>query len=152
MKIILALFALSLSIQGQDSLDNPLNSEVSGASSFVTCDECRNSFKMQEDLAFKNDGFHTRSVTIFQKDKIVFERYSPETSMDKPHRLWSMTKSVSSLLIGARITEGKIKLKHSGKLKNQRKKQRNQKLKERGDKYYCFLNITVSSGSHNLNN
>ncbi len=77
---------------------------------FKVCSSCSSSFNTQEKVIFNDSSLDTRSVLIYQNDEIVYERYSDVTSAQKPHRLWSMSKSISSLLIGVRIQEGKLKL------------------------------------------
>lgn len=64
------------------------------------------SFKDQEDIAFDPRGkFSTNSVLIVRDQTILYERYANGFDKEKPHRLWSMTKSLSSLLVGMRLKD-----------------------------------------------
>lgn len=119
--IIKTLVFLSLlrPLLAQDSTgpqnDRPLPVEISD---FKVCENCQSYFKNQEQFAFgESPQFHndpvkwsTHSILIMQGGEIVSERYAKHFSIDKPHRLWSMTKSISSLLIGLRAHEGHLSL------------------------------------------
>jgi len=82
---------------------------------FKVCQNCFSQFSEQEQMSFNIQNQeatpNTRSILIIKSDVIVYERYSHETSITKAHRLWSMSKSIASLLIGRRIFEDKMALK-----------------------------------------
>lgn len=63
------------------------------------------SLKQQEDLAFYQGQWRTNTVLILRDNEVVYEKYAPGFERDKPQRLWSITKSLSSLLIGIRLNE-----------------------------------------------
>ena len=52
---------------------------------------------------------YTNALLIIKDDKIVFERYRNFTNADTRFLSMSMAKSITSILIGAAVTEGKIK-------------------------------------------
>ncbi|MEH6628853.1 MAG: serine hydrolase [Motiliproteus sp.] len=54
-----------------------------------------------------------RSLLVIKDDKLVFERYSSELTRDHNYELYSITKSVTSLLAGMLIAEGKLSLDDS---------------------------------------
>lgn len=69
-------------------------------------------FNHAETFAFKqNSGTH--ALVIYQNDQIQLEKYSAEFGPNKKHIAWSISKSVSSTLIGALVAEDKIKIKNS---------------------------------------
>ncbi len=51
----------------------------------------------------------TDSMLILHKGNLVYERYAGGWDKDKPHAMYSVTKSVVSALVGVAIQEGKIK-------------------------------------------
>ncbi len=52
----------------------------------------------------------TRAVIIIHDGKIIAERYAPGITRDTPLIGWSMTKSVTSALVGILVGEGKLSL------------------------------------------
>ncbi|MCF8058464.1 MAG: beta-lactamase family protein [Bacteriovoracaceae bacterium] len=60
----------------------------------------------QEDLAFHSlKKWQTNAVLIIKNDEIVYEKYANDFTQTRPHRLWSISKSFSSALIGKRLSE-----------------------------------------------
>ncbi len=101
----------------QEGTQEEAKAQVNSPSEFRQCTDCQSYFHNQEQFAFGEAPhlrgaapWRTHSVLIFQGGEIVSERYSKETAQNKPHRLWSMTKSISSLLIGIRQQEGGLSL------------------------------------------
>jgi len=114
LKILMTFSILPSFLFAQEIPDNTIAPE----SSFKVCPVCFSNFKTQESIAFpttqkENKKWDTQSVLIIQDGQIVYERYNKNTSQNDPQRLWSMSKSVSSLLIGIRSYQNKIKLDQS---------------------------------------
>lgn len=49
--------------------------------------------------------FHTNGLVIVREGKIVFQKFAPGHSFHTKHRLWSVSKSFTSLLLGVLIKE-----------------------------------------------
>lgn len=77
-----------------------------------------NKWRDQETIAFNPEAkWQTNSVVIFHKDRIVYERYENGFNNEKPHRVWSVSKSLSSALWGIRLQElGKNENIHASQL------------------------------------
>ncbi len=54
-------------------------------------------------------GGKNESLLVLQKGKLVYEHYADGWDAEKPHAMYSVTKSVLSALVGIAIGEGKIK-------------------------------------------
>jgi CubicO group peptidase (beta-lactamase class C family) len=52
----------------------------------------------------------TRAVVVVYKGRIIAERYAPGFDRDTSHQSWSMTKSVTSALIGVLVKQGRLQL------------------------------------------
>ncbi|MCE5291213.1 MAG: beta-lactamase family protein [Nocardiaceae bacterium] len=52
----------------------------------------------------------TRAVVVVHDGKIIAERYAPGFTKDTPQISWSMTKSLTNLLVGRLVYEGKLNL------------------------------------------
>jgi CubicO group peptidase (beta-lactamase class C family) len=50
----------------------------------------------------------TRAVTVVYKGDLIAEQYAPEITKDTPLIGWSMTKSITSALVGIRVKQGKL--------------------------------------------
>jgi CubicO group peptidase (beta-lactamase class C family) len=57
----------------------------------------------------RDDKLDVRSLLVVKDDKLVFERYSDGLGRDHNYELYSVTKTVSSLLFGIVAGEGKIR-------------------------------------------
>lgn len=63
-------------------------------------------WREQEKVAFgESKKWQTNAVVIIHKDKILYERYENDFDKNKPHRVWSVSKSFSSALWGLRFPE-----------------------------------------------
>jgi len=56
---------------------------------------------------------HTKAVVVIHKGQLVAERYAREITADTPLPGWSMTKSVTNLLVGVLVHDGKLTLTQS---------------------------------------
>lgn len=63
-----------------------------------------------EQMIFENNqaGLDTRAVVVMQNDRLVAEAYAKGFSKDTPFLGWSMGKSVTAMLIGNLIYQGKL--------------------------------------------
>jgi CubicO group peptidase (beta-lactamase class C family) len=52
----------------------------------------------------------TRAVIVLYNGKIVAEKYDDSFNANKPHTGWSMTKSITSALVGILVKQGKLKI------------------------------------------
>ena len=68
-------------------------------------------YEMQKYVFAKDQGFETDGLVIIRNGRLVFERYENGYAFDKPHRIWSISKSVSNAVVGAAIKSGHIRLK-----------------------------------------
>ncbi len=59
----------------------------------------------------------TRAIVVLQNGKIIAEKYAPNISKDTPLLGWSMTKSVTSTMIGILVKEGKLDIKKPAPIK-----------------------------------
>ena len=57
-----------------------------------------------DDLA----GLNTRALTVISNGTVIAEKYAQGMSSDTPHLGWSMGKSVTSLLIGHLVMQGRL--------------------------------------------
>jgi CubicO group peptidase (beta-lactamase class C family) len=58
-------------------------------------------------------GTRTDGVVIIHAGAVVYERYAPGWSADRPHLAWSATKSVTGALVGVAVREGLVSLDDS---------------------------------------
>lgn len=60
----------------------------------------------QERFAFDPQApWKTNAVLIIQDDKILYEKYANGFSPEKPHRLWSVSKSLAAAILSLRLKE-----------------------------------------------
>ena len=71
------------------------------------------SHAMEEHLkAVKNmDGMDIHSIMVLKKGNVMYEKWIGEGSPNKPHVLWSVSKTFTSIAVGMAIDEGKLNLK-----------------------------------------
>ena len=64
-----------------------------------------------ESFAFSRDDVHlTNSLLVYKDGKIAFERYREGFKASTKQQIWSMTKSITGLIIGKAISENILKL------------------------------------------
>lgn len=56
---------------------------------------------------------NTKAVVVIHKGKLVAERYAPGIDADTPLIGWSMTKSVTNMLVGLLVKDGRLALNQS---------------------------------------
>jgi len=64
-------------------------------------------------FAFEAEGLRTDAVVILRDGDLVFEAYAHGFDVATPHLAWSVSKSVSSALLGVAVHEGRVKLEDS---------------------------------------
>ncbi len=70
-----------------------------------------NKFREFEDYVWLDDGSHkTDAVVIIKDGHLVYERYANGYTPNKLHMLWSLTKSLTSVIVGSAITQGILEL------------------------------------------
>lgn len=63
-----------------------------------------------EEYAFNDQAFHrTHSLLIVRDGKVIYERFRPGFTERTPQQLWSISKSVSGLIIGLAIEDKLLK-------------------------------------------
>lgn len=68
-----------------------------------------------EDLmAQGRDSLGTRAVVVLRDGELVAERYAEGFDADTPQLGWSMTKSVTNLMVGRLVAQGKVSLHDRG--------------------------------------
>ncbi len=60
--------------------------------------------------ALRDGQVNMHSIMIVKKGNVLYERYMGEGAPDKPHELWSVSKTFTSIAVGLAINEGYIKL------------------------------------------
>ena len=58
--------------------------------------------------AIRERGLDVRSLLVVRRGKLVFERYSAGVTRDHNHAIYSVTKSVSSTLVGILVEQGRL--------------------------------------------
>ncbi len=53
----------------------------------------------------------THSALILKDGKIIYEKYAEGYDKDRPHKMWSISKAITSLLIGIAVKENRLSLK-----------------------------------------
>ena len=53
----------------------------------------------------------THSALILKDGKIIYEKYAYGYSKDRPHKLWSVSKAITNLLVGIAVRENKFSMK-----------------------------------------
>ena len=56
------------------------------------------------------EGIRTDGLVIVRDGAILYERYGRDWTADKPHLLWSASKSVTNSLLGMAVAEGRLDL------------------------------------------
>lgn len=56
------------------------------------------------------DSVNLHSVMVVQHGKVTFEKWFGEEASEKPHALWSVSKTFTSMAVGFAIAEGKLNL------------------------------------------
>ncbi len=62
------------------------------------------------DFSTKTKKFLTDSLVVIKEGKIKYEYYDPKNGMNKPHLLWSVTKTLTGALLGTAVRDGRIGL------------------------------------------
>jgi len=57
-----------------------------------------------------NTQFQTDGLLVIKDGQILFEYYKSPYSINKPHALWSMTKTLTAILLGMAVRDGRIDL------------------------------------------
>ncbi|PCJ19492.1 MAG: serine hydrolase [Candidatus Cloacimonadota bacterium] len=58
----------------------------------------------------KSEGYQTDSLLVIHNDKIIFEKFDNGYKKNQKHRIWSISKSISALLIGIAIEQKLLSL------------------------------------------
>ncbi|MEM6859329.1 MAG: serine hydrolase [Myxococcota bacterium] len=64
-------------------------------------------------FAFESDAHRTDAVVVLRDGELVFEAYAHGFTASMPHLAWSVSKSISSALLGVAIQEGRLTLSDS---------------------------------------
>jgi CubicO group peptidase (beta-lactamase class C family) len=104
------LFALCFSALAQEKLTSPENAPEATTSQGLRWDWSSESLKTDkavfedvEDFAFSpQKKWQTNAVLIIKDDQVLYEKYSHGFEAQKPHRVWSISKSFTSALLGIR--------------------------------------------------
>jgi CubicO group peptidase (beta-lactamase class C family) len=71
--------------------------------------ENKENVKPDQEILSKIESFQTTSLLVIHQDKILFEKYWQDHDEDKLSNSFSVAKSITSMMIGIAIDEGKIK-------------------------------------------
>ncbi|MDO9180820.1 MAG: serine hydrolase, partial [Bacteriovorax sp.] len=63
-----------------------------------------------KNFSTENPEFKTDSLLVIKNGLINYEFYDSETNANKPHVLWSITKTITGLLLGIAQRDGRINL------------------------------------------
>lgn len=66
-------------------------------------------YDIEEEQEFKID-LKTNTFLIVKDGKIIYEKYSRGHDKNRPQKLWSISKSVTNLLVGIALKEGRLSL------------------------------------------
>ena len=80
--------------------------EVSENLNQIDTDQCQNF----ENFAFKTKGVKTDGLLIIKNGIIDYEKYSNDYDVNRPHVLWSVTKTITGILLGTAERDGRINL------------------------------------------
>lgn len=115
LSLILPLLALPALIGCGDAAPPPVPlSEVALAAVIKKPGVSRQRLARAVDGLFSEaDSAETRAVLVLQDGQIVAERYSPGYSKDTRFVSWSMAKSVTGVLIGLLVADGRLRMDES---------------------------------------
>jgi CubicO group peptidase (beta-lactamase class C family) len=71
--------------------------------------ESKDKVKPNQEILSKIESYQSTSILVIHKDKILYEKYWQDHDEDKVSNSFSVAKSITSMLIGIAIDEGKIK-------------------------------------------
>jgi CubicO group peptidase (beta-lactamase class C family) len=104
--LVAAILILALVLSGQSLLDD---NQASGWTSSTPEEQGINSGKLEAMMAYvKEHDMAVDSIVIVRHGQIVFEEYGNGYTQGKIHRLYSVTKSVTSMLVGIALDAGYI--------------------------------------------
>lgn len=65
------------------------------------------------DYSTKTKKFLTDSLIVIKDGKIHYEYYDEKNGMNKPHILWSVTKTLTGVLLGTAVRDGRISMEQA---------------------------------------
>ncbi len=92
-----------------DDWQTSRDSDPEAYKKFETNPDCSDFFSLAIDQKDSDDGMKTDTIAVVRSGKIVYEYYDEYYKPDTPHCLWSSSKSVSALLLGAAVQKGHIR-------------------------------------------
>lgn len=108
-------FQVSLSLQRptlSDTLDWPLGTSVSkpGSLEGVDMDQLQKAIRNNFDPSMEMDSVKTRAIVVVHKGKLIAEQYAKGFDPETEILGWSMTKSITSTMVGVLAKNGLLSL------------------------------------------
>ncbi|MGZ3790283.1 MAG: serine hydrolase domain-containing protein [Bacteriovorax sp.] len=66
-----------------------------------------------QDFSTRSSDFLTDDLLVIKDGQIVFEYYDSQYNANKPHALWSVSKTITGALLGTAVRDGRIGLNQS---------------------------------------
>lgn len=105
------ILLLSTSLNAQDPTEQAI--EIAKTDAFAWKEASHNEVSLMEQAAIATNAkkrWSTNALLIIKQDQILFERYYNGFKKDQKQRLWSISKSFSSALIGVALKKGLLSL------------------------------------------
>lgn len=102
--LICAVAALSVSCKGTKDLleDGTLPREAATQQMKAACEDFL--------VGMEADSVNLHSIMVVQHGKVTFEKWFGDEGAEKPHALWSVSKTFTSMAVGFAIADGKLSL------------------------------------------
>ncbi len=100
-------------LKGKDDYNISFEKQIGPSIERELVKQTSDNLSFLDSMAFKPE-WKTEAVLVLHSDTIVYEKYSEGVDETTPLLGWSMTKSITSTLIGMLVKEGKLSLDDKG--------------------------------------